>query len=81
VRFVRKRSPRTKIIVGGPFVNSLTHEQDKETQDYVLANIGADIYTTGFHGMPALGALAAALRDLRSASSQTSPTSSSRIRR
>lgn len=63
VRFVREHAPRTRIVVGGPFINNLSWEQDVATQNYVLESIGADVYVIGAHGLRSLEGVAAALRD------------------
>src|SRR5437867_2847674 len=44
VRFVRKRSPESKIIVGGPYAFNMPLDYDPETLQFMLAEIGADIY-------------------------------------
>src|SRR5262249_53086334 len=36
VEFIRRQSPTTRIIVGGPHVLNLTSDLDKETQDFTL---------------------------------------------
>jgi anaerobic magnesium-protoporphyrin IX monomethyl ester cyclase len=49
VKFVRKHSPDTKIIVGGPYLFELAFELDEETPDFVNL-IGADIYVIDAQG-------------------------------
>jgi len=43
VKFVRKHSPNTKIIVGGPSIFNLVLEHDTEYQDTIFELMGADI--------------------------------------
>jgi p-methyltransferase len=50
VKFVRKHSPNTKIIVGGPHIYNISCDYDQLTQDYILQEIGADIYITDSQG-------------------------------
>lgn len=63
VRFVRKHSPETKIIVGGPYAFNLPLDLDAETLQYMLAQIGADIYVIDSQGEATLAALLGKLRD------------------
>jgi p-methyltransferase len=63
VKFIRSRNPRTKIIVGGPFIYHLCLGQDVETQDYLLQSIGADIYIFDSQGELSLSQVCAVLRD------------------
>jgi anaerobic magnesium-protoporphyrin IX monomethyl ester cyclase len=44
VDYIRSISPLIKIIVGGPFINSINFEYRDEQQKYLLQRIGADIY-------------------------------------
>jgi radical SAM PhpK family P-methyltransferase len=55
VKFVRKHSPDTKIIVGGPHIFNLASDLDEETQEYVFDLIGADIYIIDSQGENTLG--------------------------
>jgi radical SAM PhpK family P-methyltransferase len=50
VKFVRKYSPTTKIIVGGPYIFNLSADQDPETMEFLLQEIGADIYIIDSQG-------------------------------
>jgi p-methyltransferase len=50
VRFVRKHSPESKIIVGGPFAFNLPLDHDPETLQFVMGEIGADIYVIDSQG-------------------------------
>lgn len=44
VKLVREYSPVTKIIVGGPFIFSLSSHQSQLAQDFIFNNIEADLY-------------------------------------
>ena len=50
VKFVREHSPDTKIIVGGPYVFNLSADLDPGTMEFLLQEIGADIYITDSQG-------------------------------
>jgi p-methyltransferase len=63
VAFVRKHSPDTKIIVGGPYAFNLPLDHDPETLQFVLAEIGADVYVIDSQGEATLAALLYKLRD------------------
>jgi len=44
VRFVREHNPETRIIVGGPHIFNLCSTLEPETQNFILQEIGADVY-------------------------------------
>ncbi len=44
IDFVKQYNTDTKIIVGGPYVFNLCHNNDAETQNEIFREIGADIY-------------------------------------
>jgi radical SAM PhpK family P-methyltransferase len=50
VDFVRRHSPQTKIIVGGPHIFNRAADLDDETLAFVFATIGADIYIIDSQG-------------------------------
>ncbi len=51
VRHIRRISPDTKIIVGGPYISSIcTSSDDYTSQDYILEKLEADIYINSPQG-------------------------------
>lgn len=44
IDYIRSLNPNVKIIVGGPFINSINYEYHDEQQKYLLQRIGADIF-------------------------------------
>jgi p-methyltransferase len=50
VEFVRRRSPSTKIVVGGPHIFNLCSDLDERSQDIAFAEIGADVYVFDSQG-------------------------------
>lgn len=50
VRAVRQLCPQTKIIVGGPHIFNSVLDYDSETFEFVLQEIGADIYIVDSQG-------------------------------
>jgi p-methyltransferase len=63
IEFVRKYSPKTKVILGGPHVLNLASDHDPDTQKYIFESvIGADIYIIDSQGEATLGQL---LRQMR----------------
>jgi len=44
VRWVRERSPETRIIVGGPHAYNICTDYDVKTRNMILNEIGADVY-------------------------------------
>ncbi len=63
VDFVRRHSPETKVIVGGPHVYNLSCDLDGAGLEYVLKAIGADVYVTDSQGEASLAGVVASLRD------------------
>jgi radical SAM PhpK family P-methyltransferase len=63
VDFIRQHNPDTKIVVGGPHINNVLSCQDAETQDFILNEIGADIYVNDSQGELTLSELLHTLRD------------------
>lgn len=64
IEFVRKYSPGTKVIVGGPHVLNLASDHDQETQQHIFETvIGADIYIIDSQGEATLSQLLGKLRD------------------
>jgi p-methyltransferase len=57
VRFVRELCPQTKIIVGGPHIFNSVLDFDAETFEFVLQEIGADIYIVDSQGESTLAAV------------------------
>lgn len=67
VQFVRKRSPETKIIVGGPYIwNLRAYEESEERFFSVLKSHGADVYVTDSQGEAALCQVVSAVKEGRS---------------
>lgn len=50
VNFIRQHNTETIIIVGGPYIFNICGNYDKTTQDYLLKEIGADIYINDSQG-------------------------------
>jgi radical SAM PhpK family P-methyltransferase len=50
VKFVRKLSPRTKVIVGGPHIFNSVLDHDAETLEFLFQEMGADIYIVDSQG-------------------------------
>src|SRR5262249_10889202 len=50
VKFVRKLSPRTKVIVGGPHIFNSVLDHDSETLEFLFQEMGADIYIVDSQG-------------------------------
>jgi radical SAM PhpK family P-methyltransferase len=63
VGFVRRHSPETRIVIGGPHVYNLSCDLDSEALAYVFTAIGADIYITDSQGEQSLSLVLACLRD------------------
>src|SRR5262249_29557750 len=61
VNFVRRHSPQTKIIVGGPHIFNRAADLDDQTLAFVFATIGADIYIIDSQGELTLGKVVDAL--------------------
>jgi radical SAM PhpK family P-methyltransferase len=65
VEFVRRHSPETRIIVGGPHIYNLSCDLEQDVLDYVLGAIGADAYVIDSQGERTLSEVVARLRDGR----------------
>ena len=65
VRFIRKYSPRSRIIVGGPHIYNLFCDYEDEALEFNLENIGADIYITDAQGELTLSRTLECLREER----------------
>jgi radical SAM PhpK family P-methyltransferase len=63
VAFVRKHSPETKVIVGGPHIFNVCTDNPTDMQDSLLQEMGADIYVFDSQGEATLARVCAALRD------------------
>ena len=50
VKFVRQRSPETKIIVGGPYIYNASASLSPAEMDLLLRHIGADVYVIDSQG-------------------------------
>ncbi|MCX8129439.1 MAG: PhpK family radical SAM P-methyltransferase [Clostridia bacterium] len=44
VDYIRENNPNAKIVVGGPFINSINYEYGEKQQNYLLQRMGADIF-------------------------------------
>lgn len=64
VEFVRRHNPHVKIIVGGPHIYNTCSDNDADTQDFLFAEMGADIYVFDSQGELTLSRV---LQELRSA--------------
>ncbi len=63
INYVKKISPDSKVILGGPFVNNICLSSDDiTTQDYIFEKLGADIYINSFQGESALTGVVAELK-------------------
>ena len=63
VKFVRRHSPGTQIIVGGPHIYNLSFDLEKDMLPLVFDLIGADIYVIDSQGEKTLSEILAALRN------------------
>lgn len=63
VRFVRERSPETRIIVGGPHIYNICSHVDSLTQNTIFKQLGADIFVFDSQGELTLSRVLLALRD------------------
>ncbi len=61
VAFVRRHSPSTQIIVGGPHIFNLAYDLKKDMLPLVFGMIGADIYVTDSQGEKTLSEVLACL--------------------
>ncbi|MGP4096444.1 PhpK family radical SAM P-methyltransferase [Nonomuraea sp. KM90] len=66
VRFVREHSPKTKVIVGGPFVANYARQSSRPAFSQVLNLVGADVYVVSSEGENTLVNVLAALREGKS---------------
>src|SRR4051812_38676077 len=62
VKFVRRHSPGTRIIVGGPHVYNLSSDLEKDMLPLVFDLIGADVYVIDSQGEKTLSEVLACLR-------------------
>lgn len=62
VKFVRERSPESRIVVGGPLVDNLSFYLEEADFRVVLEDIGADVYVRQQQGEQTLAKLVGALR-------------------
>ncbi|HYJ84950.1 MAG TPA: PhpK family radical SAM P-methyltransferase [Pyrinomonadaceae bacterium] len=62
VKFVRKHCPDTKVIVGGPYALNIALDLDAETLEFVLQEIGADIYVIDSQGESTLAKVVECIR-------------------
>lgn len=62
VSFVRQRSPKTKIIIGGPYPSHLDRSAPAESFETILKEIGADIYIIEGQGELTLSRVISALK-------------------
>jgi len=62
VKFIRERSPKTKVVVGGPHIYNICTHYDTLTQGMVLKEIGADVYVYESQGELTLAKILTALR-------------------
>jgi len=57
VDYVRSFNKDVKIVVGGPYINSINYEYEEQQQKYLLSLIGADVYVHERQGEKTLLAL------------------------
>lgn len=62
IEFVRQRAPKTKIILGGPFVHSMCADNRPATQNILFKSIGADFYIVDAQGEATLAQVLDCLR-------------------
>ncbi|HET8783285.1 MAG TPA: radical SAM protein [Pyrinomonadaceae bacterium] len=62
IEFVRERSPQTRIILGGPYVNSLCADNRPATQNTLLKSVGADLHIVDSQGEATLAKVLECLR-------------------
>lgn len=62
VEFVREHCPDTTIVVGGPHIFNTCSDNDGDTRDFLLSEMGADIYVFDSQGELTLSRLMLALR-------------------
>lgn len=66
IEFIRRYNKDTRVIVGGPFINSINYEYTTAQKNFILRKIGADIYIHERQGQKALLEVCLALRDKNS---------------
>ncbi len=62
VSFIRKHSEKTRIIVGGPFINNMMYLEDEVSFQYLLNLMNADFYINSTQGEETLARLANAVK-------------------
>jgi p-methyltransferase len=62
VAFVREHSPTTQIIIGGPHMYNISEDYDRDTQEFIFKQIGADIYILDSQGEATLDRVLRALK-------------------
>jgi len=62
VEFVRRHNPEVRIIVGGPHIYNTCSDNDADTQDFLLGEMGADVYVFDSQGELTLSRLLLELR-------------------
>jgi radical SAM PhpK family P-methyltransferase len=62
VKFVREHCPDTKVIVGGPYALNIALDLDAETLEFMLQEIGADVYVVDSQGESTLAKVVECLR-------------------
>ncbi|MET0645781.1 MAG: radical SAM protein [Pyrinomonadaceae bacterium] len=62
VKYVRERSPESKIVVGGPLIDNLSFHLEEADFRIILEDIGADVYVRQQQGEQTLGKLVQQLR-------------------
>lgn len=62
VKYIRERSPSTRIIVGGPHVFNVCSHNDPVTQEHIFRRMGADVYVFDSQGELTLSRVLHALR-------------------
>src|ERR1044072_8295034 len=65
VKFVRERSPESKIILGGPYVHSLCVDNRPTTQNVIFDSIGADFYIVDAQGEATLAQVLSCIKSGR----------------
>ena len=63
IAFIRDHAPATTVIVGGPFVANQTRSLDANSLEYLLQQIGADIYVNSSQGEATLVQILSALHN------------------
>lgn len=63
VGFVREHAPETLIVVGGPHIYNTSEDHDRETQEFIYGQIGADVYILDSQGENTLHHVLSALKN------------------